>query len=182
MDSLLFYAAEKYDLKGRTVLSSMPKIYCVDTGMRNTQPIAGDRDYGRVLENIVFLELMRRGHKVYIGRMGQYEIDFVTIRNGKYSYYQVCQTLSDDAVREREFRPFRSLTGNGNRYLIVADAVERKDVDGVTLVNIIDFLTERNRNRSDGLRTGSPCSNRLGLSRFRPSSMRFPKRLAHNSF
>jgi len=143
LDSMLFYSVERYDLKGMSILSTMPKIYCVDTGMRNTQPIKGDRDYGRVLENIVFLELIRRGFRVYVGKIGQYEVDFVTIKNGRYGYYQVSQTIVDDEVREREMRPFKSLTGNGDRFLITADPVESGDVGGVTVMNIIDFLLER---------------------------------------
>ena len=141
LDSLLFYKAERFDLKGGSILSSMPKVYCVDTGMRNTQPIKGDRDYGRVLENIVFLELIRRGYDVYVGKIGQYELDFVTVSNGRYGYYQVSQTVADPDVWEREMRPFRHISGNGERFLITGDPAERKDIDGVTVINICDFLT-----------------------------------------
>ena len=142
MDSLLFYKAERFDVKGKDVLSTMPKVYCVDTGLRNTQPIIGDRDYGRVLENIVFLELLRRGFSVYAGKNGKHEIDFVTVRNGRYGYVQVSQTIVDEEVRKRELMPFRTVTGNGDRLLIVADPVEKTEADGVTVMNIMDFLLE----------------------------------------
>ena len=142
MDSLLFYKAERFDVKGKDVLSTIPKVYCVDTGLRNTQPIAGDRDYERILKNVVFLELLRRGYSVYVGKNGKYGIDFVTVRNGRYGYVQVSQTIVDEGVKERELRPLRIVTGNGDRLLIVADPMEKTEVDGVTVMNVIDFLME----------------------------------------
>jgi predicted AAA+ superfamily ATPase len=156
MDSLLFYKAERFDIKGKDVLSTMPRIYCVDTGLRNTQPIAGDRDYGRVLENIVFLELLRRGFSVYVGKSGKYEIDFVTVKNGRHGYVQVSQTIVDEAVREKELRPLRTVTGNGDRLLVVADPMEKAEVDGVTVMNVIDFLMERSHQGPKGEKGSAP--------------------------
>ena len=117
-DSLLFDRVERYDLKGRTILKTDGKYYCADIGMRNTQPLKADRDSGKILENIVYLELRRRGYKVYVGAIRQLEIDFIALKHDERSYIQVCQTISDEKTRERELRPFRKLLGDGRRLLV----------------------------------------------------------------
>ncbi len=150
-DSMLFIKAERYDLKGREVLSQEPKYYCSDTGMRYSQPISAERDFGKTIENIVFLELIRRGYRVYVGRTGSedikskdahLEIDFIVIRENGTDYYQVTKSLNDPEVREREFRPLKNLSGRGERYVITYDDVPTtKDCDAVVM-NIIDFLLD----------------------------------------
>ena len=148
-DSMLFIKAERYDLKGREVLSQEPKYYCSDTGMRYSQPISAERDFGKMMENIVFLELVRRGYRVYVGRTGSedlkakdahLEIDFVVIRENGTDYYQVTKSLNDPDVREREFRPLKNLSGRGERYVITYDDVPTTKDDDAVVMNIIDFL------------------------------------------
>ena len=139
-ESLLFNEVKRYDLKERSILKTLGKYYCTDLGMRNTQPIFKDRDYGRILKNLVYLELVRRGNRVYIGKIGRYEIDFITIKGRRMSYYQVTQSISNDDVAEREMRPFKKVSGPGERYLITADPISYMDMGGVTVTNIIDWL------------------------------------------
>ncbi len=141
-DSLLFDRVERYDLRGRTILKTDGKYYCADIGMRNTQPLKADRDSGKILENIVYLELRRRGYKVYVGAIRQLEIDFIALKHDERSYIQVCQTISDEKTRERELRPFRQLLGNGRRLLVTGDPMPRTETEEAMIVNIIDFLME----------------------------------------
>lgn len=141
-DSLLFDRVERYDLKGGTILKTDGKYYCADIGMRNTQPLKADRDSGKILENIVYLELRRRGYKVYVGAIRQLEIDFIALKHDERSYIQVCQTISDEKTRERELRPFRKLLGDGRRLLVTGDPVPRTETEEAVIVNIIDFLME----------------------------------------
>lgn len=141
-DSLLFDKVERYDLKGRTILKTDGKYYCADIGMRNAQPLKADRDSGKILENIVYLELRRRGYKVYVGAIRQLEIDFIALKHDERSYIQVCQTISDEKTRERELRPFRKLLGDGRRLLVTGDPMSRTETEEAVIMNIIDFLME----------------------------------------
>lgn len=142
-ESMLFIQAERYDLKGKKILKSQPKFYCTDIGMRATQPFPSENDFGRKLENTVFLELLRRDKHVYIGNIGNYEVDFITIDEGVVEYYQVSQTIIDPSTKERELRPFRHISGPGERILITYDNVPKYREEGVTIINIVDFLMEQ---------------------------------------
>ena len=141
LDSLLFNRVERYDLRGKTILKTEGKFYCTDLGMRNTQPIPVNRDSGRVMENMVYLELIRRGYKVYVGKIGEYEIDFIAIKGEKREFYQVSQTVVDPQKMDDELRPFRQLKATGDRFLIVGDPTVRYAVEEATIINIVDFLT-----------------------------------------
>lgn len=150
-DSMLFMKAERYDLKGHNVLSTEPKYYCTDTGMRYSQPIRAERDFGKTLENIVYLELVRRGHIVYVGRTGvnddekddkHLEIDFIVPRGDETDYYQVTQSINDPAVYERELRPLRMATGRGERYVLTYDERPVSRNQDAIIMNITDFLME----------------------------------------
>ena len=131
-DSMLFIKADRYDLKGRKVLAQEPKYYCSDIGMRYSQPISSGRDFGKTLETVVYHELLRRGYRVYVGRTAgrgdddhHLEIDFIVMKEDGTDYYQVTRSLEDPAVREREVRPFREVTGRGERYILTYDDVPR---------------------------------------------------------
>ncbi len=139
-DSLLFDRVERFDLKGKTILKTEGKFYCADLGMRNTQPLRSDRDSGKILENLVYLELKRRGYRVYVGTIGQLEIDFIALRNDERNYIQVSKTIADEDTLERELRPFRRIVGDGRRLLITADPVPRTEMEETTVMNILEFL------------------------------------------
>lgn len=141
LDSLLFTKVERYDLRGKSILKTEGKIYCTDLGMRNTQPIPTNRDPGRVMENMVYLELIRRGYKVSVGKIGEYEIDFVASKGERREFYQVALTVADPQKMDDELRPFRMLRATGDRYLITGDPTVRYVTDEAIIVNIIDFLT-----------------------------------------
>ena len=155
-DSMLFMKAERYDLKGRTVLAQEPKYYCTDTGMRYSQPISERRDFGKTLEAMVYLELIRRGYRVYVGKTGgrdmgdkHLEIDFIVMKGETTDYYQVTESLNDPEVYEREFRPLRKITGRGERYVITYDDVPVFKGREAIVMNIRDFLTGNGEMDSD---------------------------------
>ena len=141
-NSMLFMKVDRYDIRGRRIMKSNPKYYCTDIGMRSTQPISRERDFGRVLENVVYLELMRRGGRIYIGKDEENEVDFIVQKDWKTEFYQVCQSISNPETREREYAPFKKLNTRGERYLIVYDKVVRHEDDHAIVMNIVDFLMD----------------------------------------
>jgi predicted AAA+ superfamily ATPase len=139
-ESLMFYQAKRYDLKGRTVLTTSSKYYCTDMGMRNSSIAEYGRDSGRTLENIVFLELLRRGYSVTVGKLGDLEIDFVADKSGNREYFQVAQTVADKNVLERELRPMLDIRDNLEKTLLTADPVLQKNIDGIKHYNVKKWL------------------------------------------
>ena len=136
----MFYRADRYDLKS-TALSPTPKYYVVDSGLRNNSVGMASKDRGRVLENIVYLELKRRGYDIVVGKWDSREVDFVTERNGRRAYWQVCLGYYDDETEERELAPLRAIRDNNPKTVILmdysGDSVTR---DGIRELGITDFL------------------------------------------
>lgn len=121
-DSLLFYEARRYNIKGKELLSSISKYYVCDIALRNMLVRGKDSDNGHILENLVYLELRRRGFQVYVGQYGtDGEVDFVAIKNGQPEYYQVAQTVMDELVLKRELEPLRKIQDNYPKYLLTLD-------------------------------------------------------------
>jgi predicted AAA+ superfamily ATPase len=139
-ESLIFYQTKRYDLKGRTILTTSSKYYCTDMGMRNSSIAEYGRDSGRTLENIVFLELLRRGYSVTVGKLGDLEIDFVADKSGNREYFQVALTVSDKNVLERELRPMLDIRDNLEKTLLTADPVLQKNIDGIKHYNVKKWL------------------------------------------
>jgi len=139
-ESLMFYQAKRIDLKKKTVITTPSLYYCTDLGMRNAAIGEYSRDIGRSIENVVFLELLRRGHSVHAGRIGTREIDFVADKIGKRDYYQVSMTLLDEGTRERELRPLREVDGPGKRIVLTMDRMGLGAEGGIEIINIIDWL------------------------------------------
>jgi len=139
-DSYLFYKAESYDLKGKKLLKTQAKYYCADTGIRNV--IAGEQylDKGRVMENIVFMELLRAGYQVRTGRYDDLEIDFTATKDRKRVYIQITYSTGKEYNVERELRPFKGPKDHHRRILITGDRTERSSQDGVDIINLGDFL------------------------------------------
>lgn len=137
----MFYRADRYDLRS-TALSPTPKYYAVDPGLRNNSVGLASKDRGRVLENIVYLELVRRGYKVIVGKHDSKEVDFVAERDGRRSYWQVCWGYYDDRTEERELAPLRAISDNLQKTVILRDFHGTGiTVDGIREMGIIDFLT-----------------------------------------
>jgi len=139
-EAFLLYPVERFDIKGKKLLNNLEKYYIVDVGLR--QAILGNQaniDTGRILENIIYLELIRRENIVRIGRAGEKEIDFAVVdTSGATSYYQVALSVRDNKTLERELSSLRSIDDNP-KYLITLDPEER-NFDGVQQINAIKWL------------------------------------------
>ena len=141
-NAFIVYKAERSDIKSKTLLKTLGKYYIADTGLRNI--ILGFRniDEGHLLENVVYLELLRRGYKVSIGKTLDYEVDFVAENPNEIKYYQVAQSIKEEAVRERELRSLESIPDNYEKNILTMDMSINKDYNGIKVKNIINFLLE----------------------------------------
>lgn len=138
--SFIMYKAERTDIKSKALLKTLGKYYISDTGIRNI--ILGFRNIneGHLLENVVYLELLRRGYRVNIGKSGSYEVDFVAENPNVIKYYQVTQTLADDKVKQREIRSLESISDNYEKIILTMDKTINNDFNGIKVINIIDWL------------------------------------------
>lgn len=142
-ESYLFYKATRYDIKGKEFLKSLEKYYAVDMGLRFFMLGIRTSDDGFILENVVFLELLRRGYEVYVGKYNDFEIDFVAKKDGLTEYYQVALSVRGQDTLERELRPFRLIKDNYPKFLITLDNSNDIDHDGITQVYAVKWLAER---------------------------------------
>lgn len=141
MESFILYKAERYDIRGKQYLKSLEKYYIVDVGLRRLLLGDKNRDIGHILENIVYLELIRRGFKVSIGKVGELEIDFVAETGGEKIYYQVSASVLDPVTFEREITPLKRVNDNYPKFIITMDEIPMNE-DGIKIINIVDFLME----------------------------------------
>lgn len=138
----IFYRAQRYDIKGKMYLKTQEKYYIVDNGLRNALLDFRQGDYGHVLENIVYLELLRRGYHVAIGKVGTLEVDFVASKAERKVYYQVAASVLDDATRERELKPLEAIPDAYEKVLLTMDRTFIRDFEGIRNINIVDWLLE----------------------------------------
>ena len=142
-DSLLVHEVSRYNIKGKEFLSTLSKYYVADLGLR--QMILGNRniDMGHILENIIYLELIRRKGNVYVGQFDKNEIDFVVINSNEIEYYQVALTVLDENTLKRELDAFKNIKDNYPKYLITLDDVMvNTGYDGIKIVNALEWLLE----------------------------------------
>ena len=140
-DSLLVHEVSRYNIKGREFLSTLSKYYVADLGLR--QMILGNRniDMGHILENIIYLELLRRKGNIYVGQFDKNEIDFVIVNSNEIEYYQVALTVLDENTLKRELDAFKNIKDNYPKYLITLDDVMvNTDYDGIKVVNALEWL------------------------------------------
>lgn len=145
LESFLIYKAERFDVKGKNLLSRDYKFYVVDQGLRSY--LLGKKansDMGHILENIVYLELLRRGYKVYVGKVDELEIDFVAENRDGLRYYQVALTVRDEKVLERELKSLQKTSDHYPKVLLTLDMDLETDYDGITKMNVIDWLLKDN--------------------------------------
>ncbi len=144
VESFLIYKAERFDVKGKNLLARDYKYYVVDQGLRSyLLGKKADSDMGHVLENIVYLELLRRGYKVYVGKVDDLGIDFVAENRDGLKYFQVALTVRDDKVLERELKSLQKTGDHYPKYLITYDMDMETDYDGITKTNIVDWLLNK---------------------------------------
>ena len=141
VDGQLIYEVNRYNIKGKEFLSTLSKYYVSDLGLR--QMILGNRniDMGHILENIIYLELLRRKTNVYVGQFDKNEIDFVVINSNEVEYYQVALTVLDENTLKRELAAFKNIKDNYPKYLITLDDVlPNTDYDGIKVINALEWL------------------------------------------
>lgn len=139
-ESYLFYKATRYDIKGKEFLKSLEKYYAVDMGLRFFMLGIKTSDDGFILENVVYLELLRRGYEVYVGKYNDLEIDFVAKKDGLTEYYQVALSVREQNTLERELRPFRLIKDNYPKFLITLDNSNNIDHNGITQIYAVKWL------------------------------------------
>ena len=127
---------------GKFSIRSLEKYYMVDTGLRY-YTLSKVSDTGRILENIVYFELLRRGYKVYIGKIEDKEIDFIAIKGDDKIYYQVSEMITNEATRERELEALRVIGDSYPKVILTADVLQTGTLDdGIKIINVIDWLLE----------------------------------------
>ena len=141
-NAYIFYKVQRYDIKGKDILKSLEKYYIVDSGLRYFL-LGRISDTGRILENIVYFELLRRNYKVYIGKFDNKEIDFIAEKQGEKLYIQVSENISDPKTKERELNILSSINDNFTKILLTMDVLHTGITEnGIKIVNIIDWLLE----------------------------------------
>lgn len=140
-NACLLYKVQREDLKGKKILSINEKYYCVDQGFNQARIGLNQVNNSRIIENIVYFELLRRGYEITIGCVGDYEIDFFCRKMGEKLYVQVTRELSHEDSIEREFRPLLLVKDNYPKYVISTDEFDMSQ-DGIKHKNILDFLLD----------------------------------------
>ena len=145
IESFLIYKAERFDVKGKNLLARDYKYYVVDQGLRSyLLGKKADSDMGHILENIVYLELLRRGYRVYVGKVDDLEVDFVAESRDGLKYFQVALTVRDEKVLQRELRSLQKTGDHYPKYLLTLDMDLESDYDGITKINVVDWLLQDN--------------------------------------
>jgi predicted AAA+ superfamily ATPase len=141
-ESFILYKANKYDIKGKQQLETGAKYYVADIGLRYN--LLGNRnaDAGHILENIVYLELLRRGYEVYVGKAGESEVDFIAVGENGEEYYQVAYTVADGDGKTlaRELAPLDSICDHNPKYLLTMDFTPNASHNGIKQINALDWL------------------------------------------
>jgi len=139
-DSFILYKADRYDVKGRKLLKTLNKYYLIDMGLRRFLLGSNAVDSGHILENIVYLELLRRGYKVYIGKVDDKEVDFVAEGPDGAEYYQVSETVRGSETLERELAPLKLIRDHNPKFLLTRDYAPKTSHNGIKQVNVLDWL------------------------------------------
>ena len=143
-DSYLFYRVDRYDIRGRQHLKTQGKYYAVDSGLRERRLASSSSDVGHVLKNIVYLELVRRGYKVSIGKLAEKEIDFVAEGARGITYFQVSASVLDENTRKRELEPLQRIPDHHPKILLTMDDIPRSaNYDGIRQFHVVDWLLGR---------------------------------------
>ena len=140
-ESQLFYRVPRYDIKGKRQLEINDKFYTVDLGLRNSQIGFKSQDIGQIIENLVYLELCRKGYQIYVGQMDAFEVDFIAVKNGTPNYFQVTVALTDSSVVERETRPLLAIADNHPKTIITLAPAFGDGINGIKVQSLSDFLS-----------------------------------------
>ncbi len=140
MDSFVIYQAKRYNIKGKQYLKTLEKYYVVDIGMRTMLLGSRAMDVGHVLENVIYLELLRRGYEVYVGKVDDLEVDFVAMDQKRTIYYQVAASVRDENTLRRELTPLQKIPDHYQKVILTLDEDPEADYDGIRRINALDWL------------------------------------------
>lgn len=142
-NAYIIYKVPRYDIKGKEVLKTLEKYYIIDTGIRNIILGFRNSDFGHIIENIVYFELLRRGYDVTIGKNDSLEVDFIATNSSDKKYYQVTYTMLDDNVKARELNSLKNINDNYEKTVLTMDKLyNNTSEDGIKIKYLIDFLLE----------------------------------------
>lgn len=139
-ESYILYQAKRYNIKGKQYLKTLEKYYVVDIGMRYMLLGTRSTDVGHILENIMFLELIRRGYEVYVGKVDELEVDFVAMSPNQTVYYQVAASVRDEATLQRELAPLQKINDHYPKFILTLDDDPEADYNGIRRINALDWL------------------------------------------
>ena len=140
LESYFFYDIKRFDIKGKEYLRTLGKYYIVDIGLRNYLLGFRDRDSGHAIENIVYFELIRRGYDVSIGKVGNFEVDFIATKADNKLYVQVTESMTSEDVRSRELAPLKKISDNYEKIVLSLNTGIDSSYDGIKSINLIDWL------------------------------------------
>ncbi len=142
-NAYIIYTVPRYDIKGKEILKTLEKYYIVDTGIRNIILGFRNSDWGHVIENVVYFELLRRGYDVTVGKTDSLEVDFIATNSNDKRYYQVTYAISDEEVKKRELNSLRNINDNYEKTILTMDKIySNTSEDGIKIKYLIDFLLE----------------------------------------
>lgn len=139
-ESYVIYQAKRYNIKGKQYLKTLEKYYVVDIGLKFMLLGSRQADAGHILENIVYLELLRRGYDVYVGKVDGFEVDFVAQGSKGTVYFQVALTVRDEKTLERELRPLMKIRDHYPKFILTLDDDPEVQYEGIRRINARDWL------------------------------------------
>lgn len=140
IESYVVYQANRYNIKGKEYLKTLGKYYVVDIGLRQALLGTSSRDVGHILENVVYLELIRRGYEVYVGKINDLEVDFVAFTGDEVNYIQVAATVRDEKTLERELAPLEKIKDSHPKYVLTLDDDPEANHNGIKIENALEWL------------------------------------------
>ena len=141
-ESYIFNRVSRYDIKGKQYLETGEKYYATDVTMRYALLGRKNLDVGHILENVVYLELIRRGYRVYIGKIGDNEVDFIAINKEGREYYQVSYTTRDEKTLERELSSLQKISDHYPKFILTMDMDPVADYEGIKRINVLEWLVK----------------------------------------
>ena len=144
LESYVIYQANRYNIKGKEYLKTLEKYYVVDIGLRYTLLGKSSTDVGHILENVVYLELIRRGFDVYVGKFNELEVDFVAMDGEKTIYYQVAATVRDESTLKREKASLEKIGDHYQKIILTLDDDPNADYNGIRRINVLEWLMGKN--------------------------------------
>lgn len=142
-ESFVLYKVSRYDIKGKQLLQTQEKYYLADIGLRYYLLGTKPADMGHILENVVYLELLRRGYEIYVGKQDNGEVDFIAINDSGTEYYQVALTVRDENTLKRELTPLDSIADHNPKYLLTLDDDPPVSHNGIRQLNALEWLIKR---------------------------------------